>query len=214
LAAKAQNHYEILGLWRDASDTEIRRAYRHLAILHHPDVSSNPGAGERFRAIKEAYDVLSDPSSRLRYDSTLGADITSPTRPQTGSRTDWSAGVPGGWTPPWVRDWNVETWLQASADPPLWSARAVWAEMRRSRRSLAGYFAVLMLVIAVCALLDRAIPELGTIVIATVFSLPFFIHIFSTLRAGREPAFSVRRGRRLGHRPSDTPAAGRTRPSR
>ncbi len=61
--------YEVLGLKRDASDEEIKRAYRHLAREHHPD--RNPGdkaAETRFKEVQEAYDVLSDKSKRSQYD--------------------------------------------------------------------------------------------------------------------------------------------------
>jgi molecular chaperone DnaJ len=61
------DHYETLGVSRDASAEEIKRAYRRLAREHHPDV--NPDANhDRFKEISAAYDVLSDPEKRQRYD--------------------------------------------------------------------------------------------------------------------------------------------------
>jgi molecular chaperone DnaJ len=60
--------YEILGVPRDASSDEIKRVYRSLARQHHPDASSDPGAEERFKEITQAYEVLSDPAKRQRFD--------------------------------------------------------------------------------------------------------------------------------------------------
>jgi DnaJ-class molecular chaperone len=68
MAAK-QDYYEILGIKRDAKPEEIKKAYRRLARKYHPDV--NPGdkaAEERFKAMSEAHDVLSDPKKRQVYD--------------------------------------------------------------------------------------------------------------------------------------------------
>lgn len=60
--------YEVLGVARDASEDDIRRAYRKLARAHHPDVNTDPGAEERFKEIGQAYAVLSDPEKRAEYD--------------------------------------------------------------------------------------------------------------------------------------------------
>ncbi|HET6186070.1 MAG TPA: DnaJ C-terminal domain-containing protein [Trebonia sp.] len=69
-----RDFYEILGVPRNASQDEIQRAYRKLARTYHPDVNSDPAAEERFKDISEAYDVLSDPQTRRRYDA-FGADF-------------------------------------------------------------------------------------------------------------------------------------------
>jgi curved DNA-binding protein len=66
--------YSILGVPRDAGADEIQRAYRKLARQYHPDVNKDPGAEERFKQISEAYDVLSDPKTRERYDA-FGEDF-------------------------------------------------------------------------------------------------------------------------------------------
>ncbi|GLH99823.1 DnaJ C-terminal domain-containing protein [Phytohabitans aurantiacus] len=70
----ARDFYEALGVPRNASQDEIQRAYRKLARTYHPDVNSDPGAEDRFKEISEAYDVLSDPDTRKRYDA-FGADF-------------------------------------------------------------------------------------------------------------------------------------------
>jgi DnaJ-class molecular chaperone len=67
MARRKRDYYQVLGLSRDASDAEIKRAFRELARQHHPDVNPQD-AGERFREINEAYAVLSDKESRARYD--------------------------------------------------------------------------------------------------------------------------------------------------
>jgi molecular chaperone DnaJ len=64
-----KDYYDILGVPRDASSEEIKRAYRTLARTHHPDVSHNKHDAEhRFKEINEAYAVLSDPNKRAQYD--------------------------------------------------------------------------------------------------------------------------------------------------
>ncbi|HLP23168.1 MAG TPA: molecular chaperone DnaJ [Microbacteriaceae bacterium] len=62
------DHYEVLGVARDASADDIKKAYRRLARELHPDVNPSPDAAERFKEVTHAYDVLSDPESRQRYD--------------------------------------------------------------------------------------------------------------------------------------------------
>jgi molecular chaperone DnaJ len=64
-----ETYYEILGVPGDASDREIKEAYRFLALKLHPDVCSEAGAEERFKAVNEAYRVLSDHGERGRYDA-------------------------------------------------------------------------------------------------------------------------------------------------
>ncbi|NJL42643.1 MAG: DnaJ domain-containing protein, partial [Pseudanabaena sp. SU_2_4] len=64
----ARDYYEILGVSRDADKEEIKRTYRRLARKYHPDVNKEDGADERFKEINRAYEVLSEPESRSRYD--------------------------------------------------------------------------------------------------------------------------------------------------
>jgi curved DNA-binding protein len=67
MAAKP-DFYEVLGVPRDARPAEIQHAYRTLARRYHPDINAAPTAEERFKQISEAYEVLSDPTQRARYD--------------------------------------------------------------------------------------------------------------------------------------------------
>ncbi|HID74227.1 MAG TPA: molecular chaperone DnaJ [Thermoplasmata archaeon] len=64
-----QDHYEVLGVGRDAGPDEIRSAYRTLAREYHPDRNKDPGAAERFKTIVEAYEVLREPERRAEYDA-------------------------------------------------------------------------------------------------------------------------------------------------
>lgn len=71
------DYYEILGVPRDASPEQIKKAYRRLAREHHPDVAGTDGGSEeRFKDVSRAYEVLSNPEKRRMYD--LGADPASP----------------------------------------------------------------------------------------------------------------------------------------
>ena len=63
-----RDYYEVLGVSKDASETEIKSAFRKLAKKYHPDVSKEPDAAEKFKEAQEAYAVLSDSSKRSQYD--------------------------------------------------------------------------------------------------------------------------------------------------
>lgn len=63
-----KDFYEILGVSKNASEADIKSAYRRLARQHHPDVDKSAGAEEKFKELSEAYQVLSDPQRRKTYD--------------------------------------------------------------------------------------------------------------------------------------------------
>ena len=72
----SKDYYESLGLQKGASDDEIKRAFRKLAIKYHPDQNQgNKEAEEKFKEINEAYQVLSDPEKKARYDQYGTADF-------------------------------------------------------------------------------------------------------------------------------------------
>ena len=95
-----KDYYKLLGVDRNASESDIKRAYRKLALQFHPD--KNPGdsrAEEHFKEINEAYEVLGDPAKRARYDQ-LGASYRAWERvggaPGGFDWSQWTAGRPGG----------------------------------------------------------------------------------------------------------------------
>ena len=99
--AVGDDFYQLLGVPRDASQDDIQRAYRKLARTYHPDVNHDPGAEDRFKEASEAYDVLSDPETRRRYDA-FGADfrqVPPDVDPQTWRRARAGAGARAGTGP-------------------------------------------------------------------------------------------------------------------
>ncbi|HET8680379.1 MAG TPA: DnaJ C-terminal domain-containing protein [Micromonosporaceae bacterium] len=100
--AATRDFYEVLGVARTASQEEIQHAYRKLARQHHPDVNQDSGAEERFKQIGEAYEVLSNPAARARYDR-LGADR----RQAPAGQERPGAGSPGGPSEAWGRGRRV-----------------------------------------------------------------------------------------------------------
>jgi molecular chaperone DnaJ len=91
LASTKRDYYEVLGLSREASQTEIKKAYRRLARDHHPDANpGDTGAEERFKELTEAYEVLSSPQARRAYD-TYGHQV-----PRSGTGATGTGGDPFG----------------------------------------------------------------------------------------------------------------------
>src|SRR5829696_306113 len=66
--ANGTDYYKVLGVDKKASQEDIKKAYRKLARKYHPDTNKEPGAEDRFKRISEAYDTLSDPEKRKKYD--------------------------------------------------------------------------------------------------------------------------------------------------
>src|SRR5438046_6392381 len=94
MAVQFRDYYETLGVPKTATEDEIRTAFRKLARKHHPDVAKDKKtAEEKFKEINEAYEVLSDPEKRTKYDQ-LGAGWNQPGgfQPPPG----WGAQQPGG----------------------------------------------------------------------------------------------------------------------
>ena len=98
-----RDYYEVLGVARDASEDEIKRAYRKLALKYHPDHNpNNSEAEQKFKEASEAYAVLSDPEKRKQYDQFGHAAF------------DGGAGAPP--TPAWAAASTVrKTFLPSSA---------------------------------------------------------------------------------------------------
>lgn len=75
--SKRKDYYKILGIDKSAGEQEVKRAYRKLAVIHHPDKNpGDPEAEDRFKDIQEAHETLIDPQKRERYDS--GVDLMEP----------------------------------------------------------------------------------------------------------------------------------------
>jgi molecular chaperone DnaJ len=66
--AEKRDYYEVLGISRDATEDDIRKAFRKLAFKYHPDHNHDEGASEKFKELNEAYEVLCDPAKRSAYD--------------------------------------------------------------------------------------------------------------------------------------------------
>lgn len=96
-----KDYYKMMGVARDASQDEIKRAYRKLASKYHPDVSKEPNAEEKFKEVQEAYEVLKDPERRAAYD-------------QLGS--NWRQGQDFRPPPDWGRDFEFSTSSFGSAE--------------------------------------------------------------------------------------------------
>lgn len=70
-----ENHYNTLGIAPNATDDEIKKIYRSLAMRFHPDRNPAPGAEARFKSITKAYEILSDPVKREEYNQSVNHRI-------------------------------------------------------------------------------------------------------------------------------------------
>ena len=119
--AEKRDYYEVLGIGKNATDAEIKSAYRKLAKKYHPDL--NPGdkdAEEKFKEVNEANDVLSDPNKRKRYDQFGFAGVD----------PNYGAGQPGG-------GYGGECSLQKSSAAPFVCSRDFLSAERVRRFSSA-----------------------------------------------------------------------------
>ncbi|MDP3724492.1 MAG: DnaJ C-terminal domain-containing protein [bacterium] len=89
-----RDYYDVLGLSKDATDAEIKAAYRKLARQHHPDVNKSPDAEEKFKEVNEAFQVLSDPQKHAAYDR-FGHAAFQPGSGMGGAGSE-TTGFPGG----------------------------------------------------------------------------------------------------------------------
>ena len=120
-----RDYYETLGVSRDADADAIKKAYRKLARRYHPDVSTEPDAEEKFKAVGEAYEVLKDPEKRAAYDQ-LGHN--------------WQAGQefqpPPGWSGAPTPRPSATTGRRSGIAPPTRAPSTTWAShWRRTARS-------------------------------------------------------------------------------
>jgi DnaJ domain len=104
MKTRQKDYYDLLGVTPDATTAQIKSAYRKLAKQYHPDVNTGSDAAERFREITEAYDTLTDPDRRRRYDllhgtytrRTSGTGNTGPGSAGSRTRTKTGNGPAGG----------------------------------------------------------------------------------------------------------------------
>ncbi len=143
------DYYEVLGVAREATPEEIKRAYRKLARKHHPDINKDPDSERRFKEISEANEVLSDPKLRERYD-TFGEDFrkipedvdpqewmraqqmraraASQQRQGSRSGSEWEGAGPGWQSTTWQSDGNDDAYADFLSD--LFSQQAHASRMR------------------------------------------------------------------------------------
>jgi DnaJ-class molecular chaperone len=100
-----KDYYKILGLSKGASDDDIKKAYRKLALKYHPDKNKEPGAEEKFKEVAEAYEILSDPKKKEIFDK-YGEEGLKMGGSGSGQGGSGSGGMPGGFSYTWSGDPN------------------------------------------------------------------------------------------------------------
>ena len=114
------DYYALLGVDPGATPAQIKKAYRTLAKQYHPDMNNSPDAAERFREITEAYDTLTDPDRRRRYDRLHSTGRTS------GADDEWSRSTRSG-----TGSANGNRNVSQAASPILKVLEETWLEIRR-----------------------------------------------------------------------------------
>src|SRR3989338_5155362 len=108
--ATKRDYYEILGVSKNASDAEIKSAYRRLARKHHPDIDKSAGATERFKKIGEAYQVLSDLQKKGAYDQFGHAAFDRSAGAGAGGFNPFGGGQGG---------WQTYSWSSGGGNPNI-----------------------------------------------------------------------------------------------
>jgi DnaJ-class molecular chaperone len=131
MAPAHRNHYEVLGVARNATTEDVHRAYRMLARRYHPDVNAGADARARFDELSGAYEVLHDPEQRARYDR---SSATAQGSDQAVSRrsTAFSPGRPTRDVPRFLDEDTVAA-VAVSAAPRQRRPVLAWDAPRRAR---------------------------------------------------------------------------------
>jgi DnaJ family protein C protein 7 len=131
--SKRKDYYKILGIEKDATETQIKKAYRKLAIVHHPDKNPDDAdAADRFKEIQEAHETLSDPQKRERYDS--GVDLVDPNDMFGGGGMGGGMGGMGGGIDPEIRTYCHQFQCGTLANVVHSHANVRWHGWRYGRR--------------------------------------------------------------------------------